>query len=63
MIRSANSKNLGYTKEADLENWPAAIRTLKEKYGEAKIVIPGHGKPGSLNLLGHTLKLLEENKR
>lgn len=58
LIRSASSKTLGYTKEADLKNWPATLNAVKKKYGHAKMIIPGHGKPGGIDLVEHTLQLL-----
>lgn len=58
LIRSADAKTLGYTKEADLKNWPATLKTVKKKYGHAKLIIPGHGTPGGIELVEHTLELL-----
>jgi metallo-beta-lactamase class B len=59
MVKSVNSKTLGYTKEADLKNWPLTLKKVKEKYSQAQLVIPGHGTPGGLELLDHTLELLK----
>ncbi len=58
LVRSAASKNLGYTREADLERWPRTIETLIEAYGDARWIVPGHGRPGGAELLHHTLELL-----
>ncbi|MCP4219954.1 MAG: subclass B1 metallo-beta-lactamase [bacterium] len=60
MIKSANAKTMGYTKEADMENWPTTLKALKKKYGTARLVIPGHGRPGSIELVDHTLELLKQ---
>ena len=59
MVKSLYSKTLGYTKEADLKNWPRTLRKIKTKYAQACLVIPGHGDPGGLELLDHTLELLK----
>lgn len=59
MVKSLYSKTLGYTKEADLKNWPRTLRKIKTKYSQACLVIPGHGDPGGLELLDHTLELLK----
>jgi metallo-beta-lactamase class B len=56
MVRSFGG-SLGYTKEAVVE-WPRTIEHLLERYPEAKLVVPGHGKPGGRELLEHTLQLL-----
>lgn len=58
-VKSLHSKNLGYTGEAHIEQWPASINNVLSKYSQAQIVIPGHGKSGSLNLFTHTKKLAE----
>jgi len=58
-IKSLRSKNLGYTGEAHIEQWPISINNVLSKYSKAQTVIPGHGKPGNLNLLTHTKKLAE----
>jgi metallo-beta-lactamase class B len=64
MIKSLDSKNLGYTADADLKGWSKATRIVLEKYGEAKIVIPGHGNMGDIQLIKHTIQLLDkENSR
>jgi hypothetical protein len=32
-----------------------------EKYKNAEIVVPGHGDPGDISLLEHTIKVINEN--
>jgi len=63
LVRSASSKFLGYTAEADLEQWPGTIERLEREYGDARLIIPGHGKPGGLELLARTLELLRGRKK
>ena len=58
-VKSLHSKNLGYTGEAHIEQWPASINNVLSQYSQAEVVIPGHGKRGNLNLLTHTKKLAE----
>ncbi|WP_394129049.1 subclass B1 metallo-beta-lactamase [Shewanella maritima] len=62
MVKSINSKSLGYIAEADLQAWPQSIATLKQQFGQAKQVLPGHGKIGNTELLTHTQKLLKAHK-
>lgn len=57
-VKSADARNLGYIAEADLESWPGAMRKVRERYGDAVIVVPGHGEPGNLSLLEHTIELV-----
>ncbi len=59
-VRSGASTQLGYTQEADLERWPGTIETLLEAYGDARWIVPGHGRPGDVELLRHTLELLDD---
>lgn len=58
-VKSLHSKNLGYTGEAFIEQWPASVDRVLSKYSQMKTVIPGHGKIGGVNLLTHTKKLAQ----
>lgn len=49
----------GNLEDANVAVWPETMRTIKKKYPEAKIVIPGHGEPGDKALLDFTEKLFE----
>jgi metallo-beta-lactamase class B len=57
MIKSINSKDLGNTVDGDLLAYPKTIDKLINKFPSAKIVIPGHGQFGGLDLIKHTRKL------
>ena len=59
LIRSLNSKGLGYIGEADIKSWPRSAGKVITKYPNAKIVVPGHGGIGDVRLLTHTKKLAE----
>ena len=56
-VKDAPARNLGNVEDADLANWPRAIRRTQQRYPEAKVVVPGHGEPGAAELLQHTLDL------
>ena len=60
MCKSAHSKTLGWTGDADLEAWPKTIEAVYRAYPSARTVIPGHGATGGRELLRHTLKLLRK---
>lgn len=60
MVKSARSRGLGSLTDANLEAWPKTIKTVKDRFKTAEIVIPGHGPYGDLSLLEHTLELLEK---
>ncbi|KAA3623203.1 MAG: subclass B1 metallo-beta-lactamase, partial [Bacteroidetes bacterium] len=46
----------GFLGDADVENWSKTVSKVKEQFGEAKIVIPGHGKCGGTELLDYTIE-------
>lgn len=57
MVKSLNAKNIGNIEDADLDAYPATLKKFKETFPDAKIVVPGHGRPGGLDLIDHTIKL------
>ena len=58
MCKELDSKGLGNIADADLNEWPKTIQKVLDRYQDAKIVIPGHGQAGDIELLKHTLDLL-----
>jgi glyoxylase-like metal-dependent hydrolase (beta-lactamase superfamily II) len=56
-VKSINSKNLGNMEDASVKNWPKSIQKVINKYPNIKVVVPGHGKVGDVNLLKHTAQL------
>lgn len=61
MVKDEASKDLGNTVDAaPLSEWLSTIKTVQKKFPGARIVIPGHGNYGDLNLLDHTKKMLEK---
>ena len=62
-IRSLSSKRLGYTKESVIEDWDRSIVKLQKEFSGIKLVIPGHGKYGDIQLLNHTIKLVENHRK
>lgn len=57
LIKSLNAKSLGYVGEAFVEQWADSIDMLSQSFPQAKMVVPGHGPVGNLDLLVHTKKL------
>lgn len=60
LVKELQAQNLGATAEADVDAWPASLRQVRDRYGAAITVVPGHGPWGDLRLADHTLALLEE---
>lgn len=51
----------GNLEDANVSEWPATVLKLKQHYEQAKIVIPGHGKPGGTDLLDYTITLFSKS--
>ena len=62
MVKSLDSKNLGNVVDGDLAAYPNTIENLIKKYPDAKIVIPGHGQYGGIDLILHTQELLKASR-
>jgi metallo-beta-lactamase class B len=60
MAKELSASNLGNTADGDLKEYPVTINKVLNKFGNAKIVIPGHGKYGGIELLRHTLEMAEK---
>ena len=58
MVKSLESKGPGFTGDANMEEWPKSVEKVLKKYKDARIVVPGHGECGDVNLLKHTIELL-----
>jgi metallo-beta-lactamase class B len=59
MIKSLDSKDAGYTADADTQKWPRSVEKLLNIYKDAKIVVPGHGNYGDTGLIKHTIEVLD----
>jgi metallo-beta-lactamase class B len=57
MVKNMRSKNLGNTADGNLISYPITLTKVIKKFPTAKIVIPGHGVYGGLELIEHTLEL------
>ena len=61
LIKSPAVNDKGNIKDADLQNWPIAVEHVKDRYNDAKIVIPGHGDVGDSSAFDHTVKVVTMN--
>lgn len=53
---------IGNIGDASLDKWSETAKKIKNEYGSAKIVVPGHGKYGGTELIDYTIKLYEQCK-
>lgn len=58
MIKDTSWQNLGYTADGDVKAYPKTLDKLLLMFPTAKIVIPGHGQSGGVELIKHTKGLL-----
>lgn len=49
----------GNLNDANTAAWANTVKKVKDKYAAAEHVIPGHGKPGGLELLDYTIEMFE----
>ncbi|MBN1181356.1 MAG: subclass B1 metallo-beta-lactamase [Bacteroidales bacterium] len=63
MIKEIRAGNLGNTADGDLSAYPETLQKVKAKFPEAKIIIPGHGNHGGMELVEHTMELCAKTKK
>ena len=51
--------NKGYLGDANIEEWSRTVVAVQSKFVDAKVIIPGHGKPGNKDLLDYTIELFK----
>ena len=51
----------GYLGDSNVGEWSNTVVKIKEQYPNVKIVIPGHGEVGGIDLLDYTIKLFKTN--
>lgn len=61
-VFEASRHTAGNIADANLVEWPATLARIQQRYPQAKIVIPGHGLPGGLELLQHTASVIEAHR-
>ena len=59
LIKEMNASK-GYLGDANLSAWPTTVKKLKAKHSKLRIVIPGHGDGGGIELLDYTISLFSE---
>lgn len=60
LLKAREWQGLGFVGDADIDVWPETLENIWKKFPRARLVIPGHGPPGSLDLIDHTLELLKK---
>ncbi len=60
LIKSEEAKDLGNTADADIRAWARSIHNVRERFGKAAYIVPGHQTIGNDRLIDHTLELIRE---
>jgi metallo-beta-lactamase class B len=60
LVKSVGSPNLGNLQDAVVSDWKATIQRIIDLYPSTKFVIPGHGDYGGIDLLYHTIELVDK---
>lgn len=60
LIKSAESTTNGNIADADVKSWPKTLKKVQKKYPDAEVIIPGHGSVGSLRIIEHTNKIVQD---
>lgn len=50
---------MGNLEDANVASWSQTVLNVKGKYPDTKVVIPGHGKTGGIELLDYTIELFK----
>jgi metallo-beta-lactamase class B len=59
LLKPMGATNKGNTADANEEAWPVTVQKVKDKFGDAKVVIPGHGAIGDNAIFDNTLCIVK----
>lgn len=60
LIKEMNATK-GYLGDANVQAWSQTVEKVKAQYPDVKLIIPGHGETGGIELLDYTIKLFKNN--
>lgn len=60
LVKSLDSIDMGNLTDANLSLWPGSLKNLLSRYPDMEVVVPGHGDWGKMDLIRHSLRLLEQ---
>lgn len=61
MIKSLSSGK-GNLDDANIAAWSNTVKKVRSKFSDAKIIVPGHGKYGDIQLLDYTIEMFSTDK-
>ncbi|HEX2865596.1 MAG TPA: subclass B1 metallo-beta-lactamase [Ignavibacteriales bacterium] len=60
ILKAMESISRGNLGDADVNAWKGSVEKLLNRYPEAKLVIPGHGSIGGIEMLRHTIDIVSK---
>lgn len=63
LIKAVKWNNLGNLADAVVDEWENSVEKVKQSFPDVKIVVPGHDEYGGIELLNHTIKLVQDYKK
>ena len=63
MVLALDATSPGYTEDGNLREWPRSLAKVRRRYDRAALVVPGHGDAGGLDLIDHSIHVLEQSGR
>ena len=60
LLKGMEFNNIGFTGDGDINEYPNTLNKVLAKFPNAKIVIPGHGKYGGIELIQYNIKLINK---
>ena len=59
LIKSLDTNDKGNVRDADMLAWPLTVQKVKERFKDARVVIPGHLSIGDSSLFDHTINIVK----
>jgi Zn-dependent hydrolases, including glyoxylases len=59
LLKALSANNIGNTKDADMNSWANTVSKLKNRFKDAKVVIPGHMEIGDTSIFNHTIEIVK----
>ncbi|MCU7494353.1 MAG: hypothetical protein HF314_04450 [Ignavibacteria bacterium] len=54
-MKAMGNSSKGNLGDADIHAWKGSVEKSRERYTKAKLVIPGHGSTGGIEIFRHTI--------
>ncbi len=60
ILKGMKAQNIGFVGDGDINEYPNTLNKIITKFSDAKIVIPGHGAYGGIELINHNIDLVNK---